>query len=1007
GALLQVLLYADLLAQVQGAPPEHVHIALGGPEPRTESFRVAEYAAYFRSVRERFLAHVQHASPRLTTTLPAAPEPVTHCDICAWSMICEDERRAVDHLSLVAGISAHQRRALDTVGITTLEALANIDDATSHAIDGVSAAGLARIRAQAAIQLEGRRTRTNVHELLRPITPGQGLAALPTPSPGDLFFDLEGDPYALTHGIEYLFGFTDADGSYTGWWALDRESERRAFERFIDFVMHRREQYPDLHIYHYNHYETTALKRLMGRYATREDEVDTLLRAEVFVDLYRVVKQGLRASVESYSIKKLEPFYGYTRDVDLRAASRALAHFEAWLELGGESDTTSLIADIEGYNRDDCVSTLRLHAWLESLRDELIAAGEVVERPAPGDGAMSEAAAERDAAVDALVARLLHGERWSGGAEERWLMAQLLEYHRREDKSFWWEYYRCLDLSDDELVEDAATLGGLTYDGIAEEEKRSYLHRYRFPPQDHKLKVRKAVVDPATEGAPGVVTDIDDAAGIITLKRGKGSQVAHPGALVLKDNVNDRPLRESVFRVGEAIADHGLGPSNPYGSAVALLGERGSGGAGEREGKGLKREGETPLEAAVRLVGELDHAVLPIQGPPGAGKTYTAARMIVRALQNGQRVGVTAQSHKVIGNLLEEVCRAGEEAGVAIAGMQKADDEQRCNADAIVVASNEELRDALAAGDVRLAGGTAWLWSREDMIGSVDVLFIDEAGQFSLASAVAVAPAARSLVLVGDPQQLEQPVQGVHPPGVDVSALDHLLGGAHTVPPERGLFLDRTWRLHPTICAFTSEIFYDGRLEPRPGLERQMIRAHDARLNGSGLRFIGVEHIGNTTDAPEEVAAVAGIVAELLRDGCTWTDASGVTAPIRIDDILVVAPYNAQVSALIAALPPGARVGTVDKFQGQEAPVVIYSMTTSSALDAPRGMAFLYSPNRLNVATSRAKCLAVVVASPALFAAECRTPEQMRLANAFCRFAELAEPVDPAMPADLFRHGAG
>jgi superfamily I DNA and/or RNA helicase len=304
------------------------------------------------------------------------------------------------------------------------------------------------------------------------------------------------------------------------------------------------------------------------------------------------------------------------------------------------------------------------------------------------------------------------------------------------------------------------------------------------------------------------------------------------------------------------------------------------------------------------------------------------------------------------------------------------------------IADNAVIAAALAAGDANLAAGTAWLWSREEMIGAVDLLFIDEAAQFALANAVAVAPAADSLVLLGDPRQLEQPQQGVHPPGADVSALDHLLGGAATMPGDRGLFLEQTWRLHPEVCAFTSEIFYEGRLESRAGLERQILRGPEP-LAGSGLRIVPVTHRGNQGESEEEAAVVRELV-RALTERCRWVDGEGVERPIGPGDILVVAPYNAQVAAISQGLERGVRVGTVDKFQGQEAPVVIYSMTTSSAADAPRGMEFLYSPNRLNVATSRARCLAVVVASPELFVPDCRTPQQMRLANAFCRFRELA-----------------
>jgi uncharacterized protein len=409
---------------------------------------------------------------------------------------------------------------------------------------------------------------------------------------------------------------------------------------------------------------------------------------------------------------------------------------------------------------------------------------------------------------------------------------------------------------------------------------------------------------------------------------------------------------------------------------------------GEAQGTELIRPGEPALDAATRLVSSLDGSVLPIQGPPGSGKTYTGARMILAELARGRKVGITATSHKVISNLLREVRDAAK--GTNLRGMQKAKEEEWCGlAEVAHTDDNAAVLDALQKGEVCLAAGTAWLWSREEMTGAVDVLFIDEAGQFSLANALAVAPAATNLVLLGDPRQLQQPQQGLHPPGTDVSALDHLLRGQATMPPDRGLFLDRTWRLHPEICAFTSEIYYDDRLTSVPGLEHQRVTGAEP-ITGSGLRWVPVEHSGNQNESPEEAATIRALVERLLASRATWTTVDREPKTLSLSDILVVAPYNAQVAAIEHALPPGARVGTVDKFQGQEAPVVIYSMASSSAEDAPRGMEFLYSPNRLNVATSRARCLVILVANGRLFFPECRTPEQMRLANGLCRYLELA-----------------
>jgi uncharacterized protein len=361
--------------------------------------------------------------------------------------------------------------------------------------------------------------------------------------------------------------------------------------------------------------------------------------------------------------------------------------------------------------------------------------------------------------------------------------------------------------------------------------------------------------------------------------------------------------------------------------------------------------------------------------------------MICALAKEGKTIGVSANSHKVIRNLLDEVVAAAAAQEQPIQCIQKVSDEEDDLPSLSFTTGNSEFLDALGvAGHV--GGATAWFWARPDASHSVDVLFIDEAAQMSLANVLAVSQAADSVVLLGDPRQLEQPIQGVHPDGADVSALDHILGPHATVPPDRGLFLPETWRLHPTICAFNSELFYEGRLFSRPGLKNQKVKSI-GRLNGAGLRYLAVEHTGNQSSSQEEADAVRDLVTEVLGAGATWVDRNGAETAIGLEDILVIAPYNAQVFQLQERIP-GARIGTVDKFQGQEAPIVIYSMTTSSHVDAPRGMEFLYSANRLNVATSRARCLCVIVASPRLFEAECRTPRQMQLANAFCRYVELA-----------------
>ena len=874
-------------------------------------------------------------------------------------------------------------------------------------IERIGDAALLRIREQARLQVQGREAGRVVHELVDPVETGKGLTALPVPCPADIFLDLESNPYVLDQGLEYLIGMltlsdeAQQEPRYEALWSFNHEEEKKAFEQFIQKVMERWQKNPEMHIYHYAPYEPSAIKRLVGRHGACINEVDELLRAGVFVDLYRVVRQGLRASVESYSIKKLEPLYGFNRTVPLRDANVALQAFETALALeDNRHEIGDLLDAIQGYNCDDCLSAWRLREWLEERRRELEeSGGQSLPRPAIQSGEPSEGLAAELGKVGEIMARLVDPllpdeADWSNENRACWLLAQMLEWHRREEKSSWWEYYRLCELSEDELQEDRSALGGLTYAGEAGRIKRSIIHHYRFPPQEHAIDRALDVRDPRTGKSVGEVISIDERNRTIDIKRGAASLVPHPTSLIPFDIVNSDVLRDSLYRLASWVADHGMAGNGQFQAARDLL--------VRRRPRALKTTLETMIgedeqltEGARELVDSLPlkASVLPIQGPPGSGKTFTGARMIVELVRGGRRVGITAVSHKVISHLLREVCRAASDAGVALSCVQKAKDGDECQHSMVMQAeSNEAILGALTTGTATVAGGTAWLWARIEMANSVDVLFVDEAGQMSLANVLAISQAATSIVLLGDPQQLEQPQKGVHPPGADVSALGHLLNGCATISADQGVFLTETRRLHPDICVFTSEIFYDGRLVSRPENGNQRLNAPGS-LDGTGLRFVPVQHSGNQSESPEEVERVAALVAGLLRSKATWTDKTSKILPLKLENLLVVAPYNAQVAALVDRLPPETRVGTVDKFQGQEAPVVFYSMATSTPEEAPRGMEFLYSLNRLNVAVSRARCVAVIVASPALFTVQCKAPRQMELANAFCRYLELASAV--------------
>jgi AAA domain len=476
----------------------------------------------------------------------------------------------------------------------------------------------------------------------------------------------------------------------------------------------------------------------------------------------------------------------------------------------------------------------------------------------------------------------------------------------------------------------------------------------------------------------------------IDIKKRQDTASLHPEAVFAHLIVPSQALADALVRMGEYVAASGVTGDGHYQAARDLLMVAGPRVGGEP----LKQAHETSLAAAMRIAPHLDGGVFPVQGPPGAGKTHIGARMICMLARSGKKIGITANSHKVIRNILDEVIEAADELGVSIECIQKVPEIESNLPGLQFTTDNAAVLSAIGT-TCQVAGGTAWLWACPGAFQSVDVLFIDEAAQMSLANVLAVSQAAKTVVLLGDPRQLEQPMQGSHPEGTDVSALNHILGVHATIPADRGLFLEETWRLHPEICAFTSELFYESRLHSRLGLERQEIRS-SGRINGSGVRFLPVAHEGNQSSCPEEADKIRELVAEILASKATWIDREGNEAIIELDDILIIAPYNAQVFELQERIPRG-RIGTVDKFQGQEAPIVIYSMTTSSHADAPRGMEFLYSSNRLNVATSRARCVCVLVGSPLVFEAECRTPRQMQLANAFCRYLEMATAIRPSL----------
>jgi len=470
-AVLQLCAYSELLGELQQSEPESFFIAPGGVDVRLIELRTADYSSYYRLTKQRFEAFVAEGN----AAREVYPEPIEHCGVCSWWKRCEERRRSDDHLSLVAGISARQRDRLKAIDVTRVTELGALDPAAR--VPGIAKESLERVREQARIQVAGRAAQQPLYELLLDVEPGFGLDRLPLPQAGDLFLDLEGDPFVQNSGLEYLFGLvelTAGEPRYHAFWSKTRAEEKRAFEAVIDRIFEGRKAFAALHVFHFGHREADALKHLSCRHKTRESEVDQLLREHVLVDLHGVVKRSVRASVEGYTLKQLEGLYGFERRTDLRAAARAMQLFGWLLETGeGDQAEPEMRATIARYNEDDCISTLRLRDWLEDRRHEFeLKTGQILGRPAQPQPPASEPPHEGELVAQRILARLPEDPTLDSTeqAAER-LMANLLDWHWRESKQTWWEHFRARELPPAERLLDRSVLAELSFDAVVGTEK--------------------------------------------------------------------------------------------------------------------------------------------------------------------------------------------------------------------------------------------------------------------------------------------------------------------------------------------------------------------------------------------------------------------------------------------------------------------------------------------------------------------------------------------------------
>lgn len=984
--VMQLCCYADMLEDIQGRRPESVVIVLGNKEP--VRLGTDNYFYYYQRLKELFLmAHQNFDSTQ-------RPDPSDSVSLGRWKVYGESLLLDVDHLSQIATITRSQIKKINHAGIRTMQDLV---DSNINGVSGIHSNVLLRLKSQAKIQKESRgQEKPSFNILIPEPNQKQGLALLPPPSSLDVFFDLEGFPLE-EGGLEYLWGstFFDSHGirQFKDFWAHNRKQEQQAFKDFIEWAYSRWKQDSTMHIYHYANYEIAACRKLMGRYGICENEVDQLLRNEVFVDLYKIVKGGLLLGEPKYSIKNVEHLYRDKRETNVGSGIDSVVVYENWRESpdGDTWQTSKLLNDIRDYNIDDCNSTQELVDWLRDQQKEngitFIGKTEVVAPEA------REEVTERTQLRDILLKKAVDAE--VAGNFDAAIMqnfAWSLEFHRRENKPVFWRLFDRLGMDDEELFNDFECLANC----IRTEKvpfkptsrARNLAYEYKFDPNQEFKGASKSYYLLGEEEGDGkkckvtVLTDESNfQAGFIVLQaKNEPPKIV---TLVPDEYINPEPIPNAIYAQAKDFSVNRLGTC----AILDFLRRSMPRIHGHQSGKLIapSHDVNEKMQQIIQATVNLDNSYLVIQGPPGAGKTYTGKHIIAELLKRGKRIGICSNSHKAINHLLLSTVKYCTEIGISASFICTSDTDPALELLGVKILDNNKLASGIQGRCV--VGTTAWGFAREDLINTFDYLVIDEAGQVSVANLIAISRATKNIILMGDQMQLGQPSQGSHPAESGLSTLDYLLHDRPTIPENLGVFLDTTYRMHSSVNQFISCAIYEGKLKVDSENDRQVVKIPDSYsgiLNKeAGIIYVPVEHEGNTQASDEEVTEIKKLVKEL--SGRIFINKKGEKKPIDWSDILFVTPYNYQVNKLREALGKEARVGSVDKFQGQEAPIVFLSMCASNAAESPRGLDFLLDKHRLNVAISRAQCLAIVVASPFLTQILATNVKQLEIANVFCR----------------------
>ncbi len=1005
--LVQACAYCELLTPLLGSRPEQFKLYLGGEKNGDELFKVyasQEFWPWYDHLRQRYRDFRAAFDPS------QEPEDAPG-DHGLWEPFIQERLEKKRDLTLVANLRQSQRSKLRAAGISTIDNLADWPE--SEPVAGLDPAMLARLRDQARIQIatEAQNDGRPAYAVRAIEQQARGLAMLPAPHEGDIWFDMEGFPNPISgEKLEYLFGacYRDEQGDlqFIPWWAHNPNEEKQAFDGFVQWVQQRRERHPGLHVYHYASYEKTALGNLASRHQIHQAEIDQWLRDELLVDLYPIVRNGLLIGAPSYSIKKVERLYGGPRAEEVENAADSVVQYAEWKK----SCDPKILKDLQDYNEKDCQVTEGLHRFLLALP----AMAEIpfranrwgtADAEAAEDGPSTTYEKDLEVAAHELLQELpapLEDPAATGPRGLSWglqkLVAQLIDFHEREGKVEWWEFFNRLQMTSEEREDDSEVIAGAQLENV-EPIKRSLGFCYRFDvSQPLKLSAKEsrprsfAVVplsrsgerllplphllraDGKAWGATGVLDDT--AADQITLTATEDALAKVDGlsGSALPAQADLVPFPKSIYRsmLGHLVrlAQGWVFERQPLPPALLHLLERRPVPELVSLNARIREAPDNTASELAAFLQQADGVGLSLQGPPGTGKTTVTGQLIAALVSSGQRVAVSSTTNEAINNVLIKVQECLDQQGSA-ALVVKASSSTGHAADVKSLAESraQALKDADLPDDPAVLGGTIFSLVKDNYDDApFDLLVIDEAGQVSLSNLLYMARVARNILLVGDQQQLSQPNRAAHPDDSGLSCIDYVMQDHAVVPLDRGVFLATSWRMPPALTEVVSELFYDGQLQAAPANSANCVQWDGP---GQGLVFQPLPHRGNSTLSEEEVEHIAALVERLL--GKPYQRARLVNGQIKTvkgvlsgSDILITAPYNMQVNRLQKRIGSNARVGTVDKFQGQEAPVAIHSLTASDGDSAPRGLDFLLDANRLNVAISRAQCLSIVVGSPQL-----------------------------------------